>query len=45
MCTCKKEERIKHLEAEVMLLKASLIEAEFIIERANDMIAELKRDK
>jgi hypothetical protein len=45
MCNCDKDERIKHLQAEIVLLKASLIEAEFIIERANNMIAELKRDK
>lgn len=45
MCACEKDKRIKHLEAEIVLLKASLIEAEFIIERANGMIAELKRDK
>lgn len=45
MCACKKDERIKELELEIMMLKASLIEAEFIIERANNMIAELKRDE
>lgn len=44
-CDCRNEERVKDLEVEVTLLRASLIEAEFIIERANSMLADLKRDK